>query len=414
MFRNLPDNFGLNTVGTPIVDADTIQDVSTGNTVDRIIKVCVILLSASVIASRRSIAGSVLKNVNIGAAALLLLAPLSALWSIGSTDTILRSVTLMSLVLISFAISLAGWNPRRFQQVVIPPLMYILIVSLVLGLIFPDRIIEIGDDLSLKDAWHGITLTKNQFGMTASIAVIIFANRLLGREGRAGWSIAGVVAAFACLIFSRSNTSLFATMVAVLAMLLMLRVPFMKAHVKFLVFAIAGTIVLYELVILDVLPGAHTLLAPVRALTGKDATFSARTTIWEIVRDHIQWAPYLGSGYGAYWVGPLKTSPSYVFVYRMYFYPTEAHNGYLDIINDLGYLGLVCLLLFLITYMRQALQLMRSDRNQAALYFGLLFQQMVMNMSESEWLARDTTFTILIIAIVCLSRALRESQLQGL
>ena len=218
MFRNLPDNFGLNTVGTPIVDADTIQDVSTGNTVDRIIKVCVILLSASVIASRRSIAGSVLKNVNIGAAALLLLAPLSALWSIGSTDTILRSVTLMSLVLISFAISLAGWNPRRFQQVVIPPLMYILIVSLVLGLIFPDRIIEIGDDLSLKDAWHGITLTKNQFGMTASIAVIIFANRLLGREGRAGWSIAGVVAAFACLIFSRSNTSLFATMVAVLAM----------------------------------------------------------------------------------------------------------------------------------------------------------------------------------------------------
>jgi O-antigen ligase len=95
----------------------------------------------------------------------------------------------------------------------------------------------------------------------------------------------------------------------------------------------------------------------------------------------------------------------------MYFYPTEAHNGYLDIMNDLGYLGLTCLLLFLATYMRQALQLMRIDRNQAALYLALLFQQLVMNLSESEWLARDTTFTILILAVFCLSRGLRESRM---
>ncbi len=414
MYRNLPDNMGLNAVGTQIVSADTIADVSTGNTVDRVIKVCVILLSVAVIASRRSIASSVLKQINVGAAALLVLAPLSALWSIERADTILRSITLASLALLCFAISLAGWNPRRFQQMVIPPLMFILVVSLVLGLIFPDRIIEIGDDLSLKNAWHGITLTKNQFGMTASIGVIICANRFLAREGRAVWAVVGGAIAFACLIFSRSNTSLFATVVAVLSMALMLRVPFVKPYVTHLVIAIAGIIVLYELVILDMLPGAHTLLAPVRGLTGKDATFSARTIIWEIVKDHIQWAPYLGSGYGAYWVGPLKTSPSYVFVFRMYFYPTEAHNGYLDIINDLGYVGLICLLLFLVTYIRQALQLMKIDRNQAALYFGLLFQQMVMNMSESEWLARDTTFTILILAIFCLSRALREGgRLQG-
>jgi O-antigen ligase len=176
--------------------------------------------------------------------------------------------------------------------------------------------------------------------------------------------------------------------------------------------AIAVTLLLYELAIQNVIPGAYTLLTPIRELTGKDTTLSARTIIWDIIKDHIEYAPKLGSGYGAYWIGPVIESPSYVFTYRMYFYPTEAHNGYLDIVNDLGYVGLACLLVFIVSYIRQALQLMRTDRSQATLYLALLFQQMVMNMSESEWLARDSTFVILLLATACLSRTLRDARLQ--
>jgi O-antigen ligase len=92
----------------------------------------------------------------------------------------------------------------------------------------------------------------------------------------------------------------------------------------------------------------------------------------------------------------------------MYFYPTEAHNGYLDVVNDLGLLGLMCVLAFLFWYMRQALQLMRFDRSQAALYLALLFQEMVMNMSESEWFSRGSTFAVLVLASACLSRGVLE------
>jgi O-antigen ligase len=97
----------------------------------------------------------------------------------------------------------------------------------------------------------------------------------------------------------------------------------------------------------------------------------------------------------------------------MFFYPSEAHNGYLEIANDLGYVGIICLAFFLVTYMRQGLQLMKFDRSQAALYLALLFQQLVMNMSESEWFARDSAFTITILAVTCLSRALHESRQQA-
>jgi exopolysaccharide production protein ExoQ len=414
-YQNLPPNLGLNqTIAPGAVTSVTAADITSGNTTDRILKICMLAMSLYVIGGRWSLTKSVAKNFNIGFGLLLLLAPLSATWSIEPNETLLRCVSLAAIVMVCFAASLAGWNRQRFQRLAMPPLMFILVLSLLLGVMFPDQIVEKGDDLSLRDAWHGITLTKNQFGMTASLGVIICFNRWLAKEGRTAWSIAGGAISFLCLVLSRSNTSLFATLLCLMFMVMVLRIDVIKRQfTTFVSVSIASTIFLYELAIQGLMPGAYTLLAPIRGLTGKDATLSARTIIWDIVKEHIQLAPYLGSGYGAYWIGPVRSSPSYVFTYKMYFYPTEAHNGYLDIVNDLGYLGLVCLLVFLISYMRQALMLMRSDRNQAALYLAVLFQMMVMNMSESEWMARDSTFTVLILAIFCMSRSLREARVQS-
>jgi exopolysaccharide production protein ExoQ len=418
-YQNLPTNLGLNapTRGLNAVDALEVAapgKEDTGNTVNRIFKVAMLVMSVFVIATRWSLTRALIKTTNVGFVALMVIILLSVAWSIDPPATILRCITLASIVLVCFAISLTGWDRQRFQQLTIPPLMYILVTSLMVGMMYPDLIIERGDDLSLKNAWHGITLTKNQLGMAASLGLIIYVNRLLARKGRMLWDVAGTGVAFACLILSRSNTSLLAAMVAVLFMVLVMRVPVIKkGYSTHVVVGLVAVLIMYECVIQDVLPGAHTLMAPIRAMTGKDGTLSARTIIWDIIKQHIQMAPYLGTGYGAYWpLTPTPSSPSYVFLYLMYFYPSEAHNGYLEIVNDLGYLGLAGLAVFLISYARQGLELMRFDRSQAALYLALLFQQMVMNMSESEWFARDNAFTIIILGITCMARELHESRLR--
>ena len=177
--------------------------------------------------------------------------------------------------------------------------MLILVASLVVGMIWPEQIAEVGSDVSQRNAWHGITHGKNEFGMMASFAVLICVNAWLAREGRAYWAAAGAAAAFVCLILSRSNTSLFATIVGVATMVLVMRVPVIRQRFSTLVVvAIACTLLLYELVIQDVIPGVHTLLGPIASLTGKDTTFSARTIIWKVIKDHIHYRPYLGTGYG--------------------------------------------------------------------------------------------------------------------
>jgi exopolysaccharide production protein ExoQ len=399
-YQNLPNNLHGMADNGP---------VSLANQTDRLIKISMIAMSLYYIVSRWLLARALVKNINAGAAAFLVLAPLSAVWSIESTATLLRFVSLATIFLVCVAIALAGWHHRRFQQVALPPLMLILLASLAVGIVAPEQITEIGTDISQRGAWHGITHSKNEFGMMASIATIICFNRVLAWEGNRSWALAGTAAAFTCLILSRSNTSLFATIVALASMVLVMRVPVIRRRYStHVAVAIAATILLYELVLQNVLPGVHTLLAPITSLVGKDTTFSSRTVIWEVVKEHIQYAPYLGTGYGAYWLGPFPSSPSYVFVPMMYFYPSEAHNGYLDVVNDLGLVGLIVVLAFVFWFIRQALQLMRIDRAQAALYLALLFQQMVMNMSESEWFSRTSTFSVLILATICLSRGLLE------
>ena len=200
------------------------------------------------------------------------------------------------------------------------------------------------------------------------------------------------------------------TILAVFFMVLVMRVPVIKQRFTTLVVvAIFMTILVYALAVQNLIPGVGKLLAPIMQLTGKDMTFSARSTIWEVVKEHSRAAPWLGTGYGAYWTAePTPSSPSYIFMNLMYFYPTESHNGYLEILNDLGRVGLICLLAFLICFVRQAMQLMQFDRGQAVLYLALLFQQMIDNLSESEWFSRTATCTILILGSACLSRALLE------
>ncbi len=293
--------------------------------------------------------------------------------------------------------------------------MTILVVSLVVGILSPDMVKEIGTDISQNDAWHGITFQKNQFGTTASIAAILCFHKWLAPGRHSFWTIAGLAIALTCLLLSRSSTSLLGMTLVVFFMVLVMRVPVIKERFSTLVVvATFTTILVYALAVQNLIPGVGKLLAPIMDLTGKDMTFSARSIIWEVIRQRSQAAPWLGTGYGAYWKPePTPGSPSYIFVYLMHFYPTSSHNGYLEIMNDLGRVGLICLFAFLLYFVRQALQLMPFDRGQAVLYLGLLFQQMIDNLSESEWFSRTATCTILILASTCLSRALLEQRLSA-
>jgi O-antigen ligase len=97
---------------------------------------------------------------------------------------------------------------------------------------------------------------------------------------------------------------------------------------------------------------------------------------------------------------------------RLFFYPTEGHNGYLDVINDLGAVGGLCLLGYFITYVRQSLWLMKFDRYQGGLYLTMLFRGFIADMSESHWfLVLSIDFAIMTMATMALARSSLQANL---
>lgn len=400
LFQNLPD----------YCTEMMCTKVPTSAGIDRTLKLFMLAFSIGVIATRWALAVQLLKSVNPGLLMLMALVPTSAIWSIDREATLLRYFTLTCIVLTCFAIPLVSWNRSLLRQVAVPPIMYVLLASLVLGALYPDKIVEVGEDISQLGAWHGITYKKNQFGMFASQAVILCFHRWIAADGKSVWSILGVIVGTTCLILSRNDTSLFATFLGVGFIVLVMRIPLIrKRYTTHTVILVAATLVVYQLAIQDLIPGVGKLLSPILSLTGKDATLSARTIIWEIVKEVIRAYPFLGVGYGAYWIDD-PGSPSYMFMYLLYFYPTNSHNGYLEVRLDLGYPGLVCLAIFLYWYIRQSLKVMKFDRAQAVMYLAILYHQMVMNMSESEWFSRSSTFAVLLLCSTCMNRALFEQR----
>jgi exopolysaccharide production protein ExoQ len=347
----------------------------------------------------------------------VVLATLSVLWSIEPGITLKRVARLYIIVLVSIAFAGVGWQSRRFEDTLRRLLSLLLAASVMFCYWDPELAIHHQHSAELMNAWHGITTGKNVLGSLAGCAFILWLHGLLtGETGRLA-SLTHMGLAGLCLVMCRSSTSLMATVFATLFVILLLRPPgVMRKQMPYFVGLFATAVLVYALAVLNILPGLSAILTPIASITGKDLTFSGRTNIWYVLKLHINQHPLLGTGYEAYWIGPVPTSPSYQMIKMLWFYPTEGHNGYLDVINDLGYVGFVCLFAYFIVYLRQGLELMQLERARGALYLALIFRAFLADMSESHWFSvTSIDFVIFTMATFSLARELlarRQNSLQ--
>jgi O-antigen ligase len=286
--------------------------------------------------------------------------------------------------------------------------------SILFVLAEPRLAIEQGTQFELLGAWRGLTTQKNGLGSLAAVGLILWLHAGLSKERNWLVALSGATVSAICLVHSRSSTSLMAAIFGSVLLLMLLRSPTgLRRYLPYLIGLFVCALLIYSLAVLNLVPGSGMLLSPITALTGKDMTFSGRTAIWDIINQNIAQHRLLGSGYGAYW-NQTPGSPSLAMLQRLYFYPTEGHNGYLDVINDLGIVGGLCLLGYLLTYLRQGLLIFRTQRSQGALFLTLLLAQMVANLSESRWFnTLSPEFVMFTFATMAMGRALLDRDAQS-
>jgi exopolysaccharide production protein ExoQ len=143
-----------------------------------------------------------------------------------------------------------------------------------------------------------------------------------------------------------------------------------------------------------------------------DATLTGRDQIWHYALLKLDENPWLGTGYGALWqIGPnveesLKNSGAH-------WLASQAHNGYIDILAQLGYIGFLCLTIFLVMTLARILKyISRYERNRL---FGLgdyalyvFWGSVVYNVTESSYFRTGHSMWFMLIFIsACAAR--RES-----
>lgn len=263
-------------------------------------------------------------------------------------------------------------------------LMLVLLPSIAVALLKPG----VGQEsvAGIAGAWRGITAQKNTLGLAAALAAAAYFVLLLTRprDTIAKWWMAAV--AVLCLLGSRSSTSL--AMTVLISGIFWL---FYRQHLNsfawlsrlflVLVLAVMGYIYLYFMWYSQI-PTWSGFVGSVAQWFGKGSDLSGRTDIWPLVWAEIEKHPWLGLGYAAFWRG--DGSASQYIADLLYWAPTTAHNGYIDLINEVGLVGLLLFGALCTAQLVRIAHLHKQQRVEAAIHLALLVPFLLWNFSETS------------------------------
>lgn len=336
-----------------------------------------------------------LRHINPFLLLMILYCALSTAWSPEPVTTIKRVVQLSGLLLVGLAISPPVTRKHFLTNMMLITFTVLQVLSVIAVLVFPSISIE----TNLDDAWRGILSQKNALGAISALSFILWLSQAFSKKLSMSICIYGMVFSFFMLIMSKSTTSLMMCMLCCTVYLVARRRYMKSLHDKFRFLLILLILIVVPLhiffVLMGRLPTWSEIFYPVQYLTGKSADLTGRTNIWALILTEIQRHPILGLGYGAFWLGP--GSKSQFIITLLGWTPLQSHNGYLDIINELGYIGIGLLVMIFVYHAFQLTQLTRVDREEAARHWAFFVLIVISNFSESE-IFRGVAFqTILFI-----------------
>ena len=241
-------------------------------------------------------------------------------------------------------------------------------------------------------AWQGIYSHKNILGRLMVLSGLVFL--LLSISSRRHiwhkWAAFGISVSLLLLADSKAPLVIFLTLLILLPFYRTLQRNYTVGTIFLIVLVTAGGGLL-TLVVSNI----ETILGAL----GRDITLTGRTDLWAAVLDKIGDRPLFGYGYKAFWLGQDGAA---LYVWNATGWdPNHAHNGFLELALDLGWIGLsVFGLSFLRAYLRGLVWLLSAKPEVGLwplLYMTFMF---LANLSESMILRQNNIFWVLYVAAI--------------
>lgn len=322
---------------------------------------------------------------------LVVLTLISALWSLHPDITMRRAIAFLFTT--TFAVYLGlRWSLAQTLTMLAIGLGLLVVLSYVFIVAVPD----IGIDHFMHEgAWKGVFFQKNVTGRMLVWLILSLLWLDWNGYGRR-WLMRGLLGLSLVLLpMCQSGTALVTTVLVVGVLTL---VQGLRGHVRLLVPAVA--IVAFALVAAAMATGVF--YKDMLALLGRDITLTGRTELWEhttmSLRDH--WT--LGFGFGAYWWGDNGPAAAYTEGWGI----TSAHNGWIEVMLDLGLPGLVLMALLMLKLLGGGVLAARygDPRRETAWILAVALGQLTISISESLFMERHSlNWVVLVVCVVRVS-----------
>jgi len=245
----------------------------------------------------------------------------------------------------------------------------------------------------------GVADTKNMLGMVCLVFGFAASWRFLQaycgvRPDRIGGLVVhGTVVAMAIwlLILSDSKTSLscFVLTVGLIAAHIFFKMARKRVAIHLLVAVVVLTC--FSVLFLGIGTGALQTM-------GRNPTLTGRTDIWDILL-RVPINPVIGTGFESFWLGERLA--------RLWTFPivngiNEAHNGYLEVYLNLGWVGIALLTRLVWTGYKNILSLLERDPEAGRLRLGFFVIAMVYNFTEAAIRSTDLVWIAFVLAITAM------------
>jgi exopolysaccharide production protein ExoQ len=318
---------------------------------------------------------------------LVLLAGISFIWSFEKSNTLKDIFTITGSSL--FGLYLASRYTLK-QQLELMSWTYGIVI--VLSFIFAVAIPKLGImGAAHQGKWRGVFSHKNGLGqsMVYSFLAFMFLTYQTKKYKLLMW--VGMSLSVLLLLLSASTSSMFNLfiLVVVFFVLYIVRLPYLLMMPVIALIITAG-----EAFYLWSLDNSGAIFNSV----GKDATLTGRTDLWQLTTDMIWKQPWIGYGFGGFWQGLNGAESGYI-LRAVTWTPSHPHNGYLQLLLDLGILGLSIFSIGFFTTMIRALNLIRSTKAVAALWpIVHMAQLLITSTTETQLFASNNVGWILYVA----------------
>jgi O-antigen ligase len=250
----------------------------------------------------------------------------SASWSLdpGTTNRRAMAVAFTTLFGCYFAASFDG---KRMAEILATTFLVLALAGLLAAIAYPKMGVQ--HDINAGD-WRGLWYEKNQMGAMMVYGALAAMAAILAGSRHGKRMVFTILLCAAMIVMSKSKTSLVVLMIGLCGSLLfaaMRRGPAMAVIVVWLGITVIGAAVIVM------------WLAPelVFQALGKDPSLTGRTDIWAGLLRQSAKAPVTGYGYAVFWT--LDSVPAnWIRKETGWLVPT-AHNGWLDILAQLGWVG---------------------------------------------------------------------------